>query len=235
VRLRTTKTKPDDAPGEGTIRAVVSTGFSSIKDTLIVGLVDDALRGLEPDARVIRSSVTALSTSFVVKIGETYKVGGPGNVGDVWGGLLVRNSGVGYTKLVVNLHLVRLACLNGMTAPVLLPAILRARHRWLDDGQVREAIEHGLQGVGERLRRSTVVLGESARVVVDDVEVEVRRVLQAAKLPLRLARPILSAYSREPHRSVFGISQALTAHAKDESPEVRLQLEDLAGRYLAAG
>jgi hypothetical protein len=72
------------------------------------------------------------------------------------------------------------------------------------------------------------LLGEAARVVVDDVEAEVRRVLEGAKLPLRLARPILSACSREPHRSAFGISQALTAHAQDESPEVRLQLEDVA-------
>ena len=34
VRLRTTKAKPDDAPGDGMIRAVVSPGFTSVKDTL---------------------------------------------------------------------------------------------------------------------------------------------------------------------------------------------------------
>jgi hypothetical protein len=234
VRLRTTRTKPEDAPGEGTLRAVVSTTFSSIKDTTVTSMLSDALQAVEPDARIVRHSVTDLSTSFVVKLGETYKVGGPGRVGDVWGGLLVRNSGVGYSKLLVNLHLVRLSCLNGMAAPLLLPAVLRARHRWLEEGQVRQSIEEGLRGVGERLRRSTLVLGESARVVVDDVEAEVRRVLQAAKLPLRFARPILAAYAREPHASRFGISQAITLHAQIESPEVRLQLEDVAGRYVAS-
>jgi hypothetical protein len=234
VRLRTTRAKAEDAPGEGTLRAVVSTTFSSIKDTTVTSLLSDALQAVEPDARVVRWSTTALSTSFVIKLGETYKVGGPGRVGDVWGGLLVTNSGVGYSKLFVTLHLVRLACLNGMAAPLLLPAVLRARHRWLEEAQVREAIQNGLQGVGERLRRSTVVLGESARFVVDDVEAEVRRVLQGAKLPLRFARPILSAYAREPHASRFGISQAITLHAQMENSEVRAQLEDLAGRYVAS-
>ena len=100
VRLRTTRTKPEDAPGEGTLRAVVSTTFSSIKDTTVTSMLSDALQAVEPDARIVRHSVTDLSTSFVVKLGETYKVGGPGRVGDVWGGLLVRNSGVGYSKLL---------------------------------------------------------------------------------------------------------------------------------------
>jgi len=235
IRLRTTKAKPEGTLGDGTIRAIVSSGFSTIKDTAITGLLADALRTVEPDARVLRSEITDRSTSFVVKIGEPYKIGGPGNVGEVWGSLTVRNSGVGYARLIVNLSLLRISCLNGLTAPVVMPAIVRTRHRWLDEGQVRESILRGLDGVGERLHRSTRVLADSAQRGVDDVEAEVRRVLQNAKLPLRLARPILSAYGREPHASQFGVSQAITLHAQAESPELRLQLEDVAGRYLAAG
>jgi hypothetical protein len=235
VRLRTTRAKADDAPGDGTIRAVVSKDFASIKDTMITNLLTDALRTVEPDARVVRTEMTNLSTSFVIKLGEPYKIGGPGNVGEVWGALSIRNSGVGYARLIVNLSLVRLSCLNGMTAPIGLPSIVRARHRWLDEGQIRESVLRGLDGVGERLRRSTRVLGESAERAVDDVDAEVRQVLQNAKLPLRLARPILAAYGREPHASRFGISQAITLHAQFESPELRLTLEDAAGRYLAQG
>jgi hypothetical protein len=234
VRLRTTSEKPDDGAGDGTIRAVVTRGFTPVKDTLVTSLLADALRVSDPYARIVRSSVTDLSTSFVVKLGEAFKPGGPGRVGEVWGGLLVRNSGVGYSRLVVDLHLVRLACLNGMVCPVQMPAIVRARHAWLDEAQIREAIHRGLDGVGEKLRRGTRVLEESAHHGVDDVEAEVRRVLQNARLGVRLARPVLEAYSREPHPSRFGVSQALTLAAQSATPEVRLQLEEAAGRYLAS-
>lgn len=234
VRLRTTRTKADGAVGEGMIRAVVSTDFTSVRDTSITSLLSDALRGTEPDARVIRSEVTSLSTSFVVRVGESYKIGGAGKVGEIWGGLLVRNSGVGYAKLVVSLHLTRLVCLNGLTCPVPLPAIVRARHRWLDQEQIQQSLREGLQGVGDRIRQGTYVLGESVGHLVENIDAEVRRVLKSAKLPVRLVRGVLAAYAREPHQSRFGVSQALTLAAQGESPEVRLLLEEVAGRYLAS-
>lgn len=235
VRLRTTMQKEEGSLAAGTIRAVVSTDFASIKDTCITSMLQDALQGTDPDVRVIRYGITGLSTSFVLKLGQAYKIGGPGRVGEVWGGLLVRNSGVGFAKLTVSLHLVRLVCLNGMFAPVPLPSIVRVRHRWLDEGDVREAIQVGLQGIGERLLTGTQVLAQSTHQMVDDIEHEVREVLRGSKLPLRLASGVMSAYRREPHASRFGISQALTLAAQQESPEVRLQLEEAAGRYLAMG
>jgi hypothetical protein len=235
VRLRTTKAKPEEAPGDGTLKAVVSTDFSTVKDATIASMLADAIRAYEPDARVFRSAVTDLSTTFVVRVGEPYRLGGPGKIGDLWGGLLVRNSGVGYAKLVVSLHLVRLACMNGMAVPVPLPDVVRARHRWLDEYQVREALTTGLKGVGDRIRTGTHVVAESVGHEVDDIEAEIRRVLRDGKLSVRLVRPVLSAYAREPHASRFGVSQALTLAAQDETPEVRLQLEQIAGRYLAAG
>ena len=169
-----------------------------------------------------------------MKVGEPYRVGGHGKVGDLWGALLVKNSGVGYAKLTVGLHLVRLACLNGMTAPIPMPAIVRTRHRWIDERQIGEAIHLGLEGISDRLRKSAYVLAESVDQRVDDVDEEVRAVLKTAKLPVRLVRPVLSAYAREPHLSRFGVSQALTLAAQAESPEVRLQLEEVAGQYLAS-
>lgn len=234
VRLRTTRARPEGAVGDGTIRAIVSRDFSTVRDSTITSLLADALRGIEPDARVMRSEVTSLSTTAVLKIGEAYKIGGPGSVGDVWGTLTLKNSGVGYSKLTVFLSLLRLSCRNGMTAPIPLPALVRTRHRWLHESEIYQAITSGLQGVGDRLRRSAYVLGESVGHRVSDVDSEVRELLKTAKLPVRLVRPVLAAYAREPHASRFGISQALTLAAQDESPELRLQLEEVAGRYLAA-
>jgi hypothetical protein len=91
-----------------------------------------------------------------------------------------------------------------------------------------------LVGISDKLRRGAYVMDEAVGQRVDDVEAEVREVLKSAKLPTKLVRPILSAYAREPHASRFGVSQALTLAAQTESPEVRLQLEEVAGRYLAS-
>jgi hypothetical protein len=232
VRLRTNRVAPEGLACQGTIRAVVSRDFATVRDTAVVAMLQDALAQTEPDARIVRTAQTDLSTSFVLRLGEPYRLGGPGRVGDVWGGLLVRNSGVGYSRLVVSLHLVRLVCMNGMACPIPMPALVRHRHRWIEEREIREAITGGLQGIGERLRRGAYVLEEAGHHRVEDIEAEVRHVLRAAKLPTSLVRPVLSAYSREPHASRFGISQALTLAAQQTSPETRLQLEELAGSYL---
>jgi hypothetical protein len=234
VRLRTTRAKPEGIEGDGVLRAVVSRDYSTVRDSTITSLLAGGLAKVEPNARILRYSTTELTTSFVVRVGEPYRVGSHGKVGELWGALVCRNSGVGYSKLTIALHLVRLACMNGMTAPVPMPAIVRTRHRWIDEGEIAVAIHEGLVGISDKLRRGAYVMDEAVGQRVDDVEAEVREVLKTAKLPTKLVRPILSAYAREPHASRFGVSQALTLAAQTESPEVRLQLEEVAGRYLAS-
>ena len=234
VRLRTTRAKPEGIEGDGVLRAVVSRDYSTVRDSTIATLLAGGLAKAEPNARVLRYSTTDLTTSFVVRVGEPYRVGLHGKVGDLWGSLLVRNSGVGYSKLSVSLHLVRLACMNGMTCPVSLPAIVRTRHRWIDEGEIAVAIHEGLVGITDKLRRGAYVLDEAVGQRVDDVDVEVRSVLKTAKLPAKLVRPVLAAYAREPHPSRFGVSQAITLASQGESPELRLMMDDAAGRYLAA-
>ena len=49
----------------------------------------------------------------------------------MWGGILVRNSGVGFASLLMTLHLTRLVCKNGMTAPLPDALLLKRRHRAL--------------------------------------------------------------------------------------------------------
>lgn len=233
VRLRTTKKTPEGIEAAGTLRAVVSHEYAAVPDTMVTTLVRDALVGVEDDARIIRSHISDLTTSFVVKLGKPFKPGGPGNVGEVWGGLYVRNSGVGYTKLVVALFLHRLACKNGMVVPLPDADLVRTRHRWVDISDIRTALVAGLQGVGERLHRGAEVMGYAAHHRVDDIEAEVRGLLREAVLPARLVGEIMMAYAREPHPSRFGVSQAITLAAQDQNPEVRFDLERAAGAYLA--
>lgn len=233
VRLRTTKRAPEGIEAAGTLRAVVSHEYAAVPDTMITTLVRDALVGVEDEARIIRSHVTDLTTSFVVRLGKPFRPGGPGNVGEVWGGLYVRNSGVGYTKLVVSLFLHRLACRNGMIVPPPNADLVRTRHRWVDISNIRTALVGGLHGIGERLHRGAEVMGYAANYQVEDIEAEVRGLLREAVLPARLVGEIMMAYAREPHPSRFGVSQAITLAAQDQNPEVRFDLERAAGAYLA--
>lgn len=234
VRLRTTKAKPDGVQADGTLRAVVSPSYTAMPDSILGGMLCDALRGVESDAKIVRAHVGTLTTGFLVRLGEAYKIGGPGNVGDIWGCLYVRNSGVGYTRLTVSLFLHRLACRNGMSLPIGNAVLVRARHRGIDHEEIRASLRAGLDGIGEKLLRGTRVLGDAALVLVENVEHEVEHVLRAAHLPKSLGATVMRAYQQEPHASRFGVSQALTLAAQWMTPEMRFEVEQVAGSYLSS-
>lgn len=137
IRLRTVRAR-DAEPGVDVIlRAFVSPGYTAIADSRVASLMETALTPMETDLPIIRVDQTDRSTTFVVGVGKPYRIGGPGNVGDVWGGLLIRNSGVGFASLLISMHLTRLLCKNGMVAPLHDAIVVRKRHRFFDDGKLR--------------------------------------------------------------------------------------------------
>jgi hypothetical protein len=216
------------------LRAVVSRDFSTIQDSTIASQLAGALAKAEPNARIVRWSTTDLTTSFVVKVGEPIR-GGNGTVGDVWGCLYVRNSGVGYAKLIVTLFLHRLACKNGLVVPLPGSSIIRARHRHLDEDDLAVALAVGLQDLPARLHRGARVLADAETIAVADVEDDVRAALRAAKLPVRLVAPVMRAWNQERGQSRFAVSQAITLAAQwESSSEACFEMELAAGAYLAA-
>jgi hypothetical protein len=172
-------------------------------------------------------------TSYVVKIGAEYRVGGPGEVGDVWGCLLLRNSGVGFASLLITSFLHRLVCRNGLTAPLPDAVLLRQRHRHLDGAKIDALLIEKFASLPGRLQRGAELLAASRDRRVDDVSIAIRQLLEARRLSVKLLAPILAAYDREPHASAFGVAQALTLAAQKFSPEVRLDLERTAGEFVA--
>lgn len=183
--------------------------------------------------RILRFDMTDRTTSFVVAIGKPYTKGGPGQVGDVWGGLLVRNSGVGFASLLMILHLTRLLCLNGMTAPLPDALLLRKRHRGFQETTLLNGLRVQAADLPDELGRGVERLLLSEGRHVDNVEAEVGSILRERRLPARLLPQVMQAYGREPTPSAFGISQALTFAAQSLAPEERLELEQAAGSYLA--
>lgn len=234
VRVRTTKTPGDLEPGDGVINALVSPGFSPVKDSAMARRLVTALASVDEELALIRHDLTDRTTSFVVKVGKPYKIGGPGEVGDVWGGVLCRNSGVGFASLLVSMFLERLVCRNGMTAPLPDAVLLKSRHLSLDDNTIDARLVSRFAALPGRLANAADLLLASRDRRVDDVAAAVRDLLKERRLPAKLAEPIMNAYEREQHASAFGVSQAITLAAQDVSPELRLDLERAAGAYLAA-
>jgi hypothetical protein len=237
VRLRTAKMKEPTAPPDqgvdGILRAFVTPGYSPVADSRLARLVMAALGPREQELRLVRSDVTDRSTTYVVAIGEPYRKGQGGTVGEVWGGILVRNSGVGFASLLVTLHLTRLLCLNGMVAPLPDALVVRRRHRGVDDDALRELLSERLADLPGRLHEGQTRLLAAETRAVTDVEGTVRVILDEAGLPRRHLPRIVAAYGREPHASAFGVSQAITLAAQELAPEERFELERAAGSYLA--
>lgn len=228
IRVRT-RSRSDDEPD---VRALVTPEFTPVLDSVVARGVLMSVAHFTPDPSVVRAHTTERTTTFVVSVGEPFRSSGDRRVGDVSGGLLVRNSNTGFAALAVQLHLTRLVCLNGMTVPH-EEAVLRRVHRGLDAGDLEAKLYTKLRDLPGRLRRGADVLASTTRVPVDDIAMEVERFLRASRLPLRLAPQIATAYKKEEHPSVFGLVQAVTLAAQELPPEQRFELERAAGAYAA--
>jgi hypothetical protein len=238
IRLRTMKPvdpgSGDPQGADGILRAFVTPSYAAVKDSSVATTLLTLLAPVEQEFRILRFDMTDRTTSFVVAIGKPYTKGGPGQVGDVWGGLLVRNSGVGFASLLMILHLTRLLCLNGMTAPLPDALLLRRRHRGFQETTFLNGLRVQAADLPDELGRGVERLLLSEERHVESVEAEVGGILRDHRLPARLLPQVMQAYGREPTPSAFGISQALTFAAQSLAPEERLELEQAAGRYLAA-
>lgn len=238
IRLRTMKPidsgfgEPQDA--DGILRACVTPSYAAVKDSSVAETLLTLLAPVEQEFRLLRFDMTDRTTSFVVAIGKPYTKGGPGQVGDVWGGLLVRNSGVGFASILITRHLTRIIYLNGLAAPLPDAVLLRRRHRGSQEAALLKGLRVQAADLPDELGRGVERLLLSEERHVDNVEAEVGGILRDRRLPARLLPQVMQAYGHEPTPSAFGISQALTFAAQSLAPEERLELEQAAGSYLAA-
>ncbi len=236
-KLRTSLIDAGTNGNDGTLQGIVSPGFTPVKDSEIANQVHVALRDVEPELRVIRSDISTRSTSFVIGVGKPFIPGGVNEIGDIFGGIHVQNSGVGYSSLSMTLHLTRLICKNGMTVPLRNAEILRCRHTsGLSLERIQKEIGAKFQEIPGQLRRAGQVLQTARAVSIENIEETITRILQQAHLPRKLVQPLLVAFYREPHSSAFGVAQAMTDAATlaelGMKPEERHQLETAAGNFL---
>lgn len=234
VRLRTSRVARASNGKTGILRALVSPQFTPIPDSTLATMLMVCLGDVDAELPVSRLVMTDKTVSFLVSVGKPFGVDvSDRTVGDVTGGILVRNSGVGYASLVVSLQLTRLVCLNGMTAPIDDPLALRQPHRSFDESRLLGRLTEGLSNLPGRLATGVRRLAEARRQIVADPAAEFIQLLRSARQPKRLLPMLQAAYAHEPEQTMFGISQAATRASQGLCPEERFELDRAAGTYLA--
>jgi hypothetical protein len=232
VRLRTSRIAVASNGTAGILRAIVTPTFSPVGDVLLARLLVRLLEAAEPELRLLRTSITDRSVTYMIAVGKPFKPGGDKVVGDIWGGLIVRNSGVGFASLAITMSLVRLICLNGMTAPIPDAVLLRRSHRGITDERLLDGLTKNLRELPGKISEGARVLADARSREIQEPEREFLRVLQLGHMPRRLLPELQTAYALEPEQSMFGISQAVTRASQELSPEERFELDRAAGTYL---
>jgi hypothetical protein len=233
VRLRTSRVARASNGKTGVLRAVVSPTFTPIPDSKLADMLTACLRDGDAELPISRLTMTDRTVSFLITVGRPFGTDvSDRTVGDVTGGVLVRNSGVGYASLVVSLQLTRLVCLNGMTCPVDDPLALHQAHRSFDEKRLLERLTEGLANLPGRLSSGVRRLAQARQRVISDPVAEFIQLLRVAHLPKRLLLDLQTAYAAEPEQTAFGISQAVTRASQKMPPEERFELDRAAGTYL---
>jgi len=223
VRLRLSRT--EELP---IVRAVVSPGYTAIEDSMIFDLLTNELRGTETQVR--HFDATERMTSALIALGQPQHVGGV--VGAVWGSIRITNSNVGWAGLSVSLSLYRLICSNGMRAPTVNAQFVRVRHHSVNINDIQTQLAEGIRSLPENLSQATRTFESSTQWPVVNVEAEARALLRERRMIQGHHSGVMAAFRREPHESVFGLSQAITLYAQQTCPEDRVALEGLAGSYV---
>jgi hypothetical protein len=232
MRLRTSRLAVVSNGTAGILRAIVTPTFSPVDDVMLSRRLVGLLAPAEPELPIMRINITDRSVTYMVAVGKPFKHGDDKVVGDVWGGLLIRNSGVGFASLAISLSLVRLICLNGMSAPIPDAVLLRRSHRGITDERLLDALTKTLRELPGKISEGARVLTQARGHHIQASEQEFIRVLELAHMPRRLLPDLQSAYALEPEPSMFGISQAVTRASQKLSPEERFELDRAAGTYL---
>ncbi len=166
LRVRTSRVVPHGSRAEGTVTALLSESYTPLPDTAVLRLLMTALRLVEPELRVAYSASTDRSTSYMVVIGKPFRPNEDHHVGDIFGGVRVLNSGVGFASFQMLAGLLRLICKNGMTAPIDGAVLLKRAHRTFDLEKLADTLSKRLEGLPGRLADAGRVLSESRHALV---------------------------------------------------------------------
>lgn len=231
---------------DGNVRAIVSDKYRALENRDLTFLALDCFT--KAGAQVIRAD---MSDRHLFIKATTPRIQGEARVGDiVQGGLLIRNSEVGASRLAIQPFMNRLKCANGMVISEILNGAgfsqihlgnrkAQGVYQFSDQtmqlenlaifSKIRDVIRQTFEPGW--FNAAIAALKATTENKVPLPERAISNVVDMAGLSDSTRDAILRAYLGEPDPTQYGIVQAVTATAKNiESPEDRVQMEELGGR-----
>lgn len=227
------------------IRGIMSDRFKVIENRDVLMIALDAFT--KNQATVLRADIS--DRNLFIKV-VTHKMQGEIKVGDIiQGGLMIRNSEVGASRLAIQPFLNRLACTNGM---IISENIRGTGFSTIHLGQRKK--EGMYQFSEQTMNLETATIFSKIRDVINQTlspgwfESTMNAIKTAAQNKVPLAETaisnivqmnglsdttrdnILKAYLGEPDPSQWGIINAVTSAAKMVTvPEDRIKMEEIGG------
>ena len=255
------KGAPGNKYADGFLRAALSPTYSAIDDVRIFDRLSKKFGGQMEDQSFMQNH---LGSDFFNERASHYSVvGEPVNLGPidrkhpdprvrniydlaekegklpdadwVYQGYHLRNSEVGFTAVTLDANVFRLVCLNGAVVTVKDGRLLYRMHRGIDDDGIDALLDGAfrkLPEVQEANKRRLINMQEG---LLQDVSAEIEKFLGKQKASKTFTEQVKKAYEQEPIPNRYGVLQAITRAAQTETDmDKRFELEEMAGRYMAA-
>ena len=214
------------------IRAFLGPNYQPIDDLRIM----DGLATLPPalldEYRFTHVELTETTSTFTAVHSAGHVVG---DDDELHPGFCLRNSEVGAAPVTLDDYFLRIRCLNGMVVRVGDKRSLYRRHGAIDDDVLHTALVTAIARLPKRWSEELVVIGRAAAIDVEHPDSEVELALVGSGIARHLVEAAQQEVLRAGDRTRWGVAQAITwtAHRVNQNPDVRFEMERLAGEYLA--
>jgi len=251
---------PMNGQADGVLRALLSPSYAPIDDVRIFERMESKFRGdvekykfvknhLGEDYYNDRASHYTMACNEIdmgeinmnhpdPKVSYIYKLAAAeGQLPDrdiVYQGLHLRNSEVGYTAVVIDSMMYRLVCLNGAIVNLDGGRLMYRMHRSITDDQIDDLLDKTFSNVGETWGSQGKRLVQLHDTPLAEPREELVKFLERKKATKVFQEKALEAFNEEPLQNQYGVLQAISKAAQGvRDMERRLELEELAGQYLA--
>ena len=233
VRLRR-HAADEPGAGDGVLRGFVGTHYLPIDDERVFDRLTWALGTRTQVLRFARAEETDRTSQYLAITEEDVDLGAE-KPDPHRNGFLIRNSEVGGASLWIIEYLFRLICANGLTVAISGRPVFRKPHRGSDPNRLDRDLSYALAQLPSRWERGQALLRAARLEHLEKPEEFLRNALADEPGARTRVAAVLAAFRMEPDHTLFGAIQSITRAAQDFGPEGRFELEQLAGRLLAAG
>ena len=218
-----------DGVADGIARCFLPPGMTAIDDARIFDRMHAMLRGQLDSYLFTAVEFTNSTTHYTAVHTEPFNIDGD----LLHPGFHIRNSEVGGAPLSLDDHWWRQVCTNGLMVRIGGKRSLYRIHRAIENEALDGGLVVAIARLPQRWQTSFAWMQAAKRVEVQHPDDEVAAILGDS--PKALLKEAQRVVLRDGDYSRFGVVQAVTyvAHVANTDPNVRFQMETLAGQYLA--